>query len=65
MAGLKTITSTILVLASRSLKLILWLIPFIKAHFHGNFNFVTSYKILSELNEHIFSFVFLVNIHLK
>lgn len=34
-AGLKTITSTILVLSSRSLKLILWLMPFVKAHFQG------------------------------
>ncbi|XP_063982746.1 vacuolar protein sorting-associated protein 54 isoform X1 [Diachasmimorpha longicaudata] len=32
-AGLKTITSTILVLAARSLKLVLWLMPFVKAHF--------------------------------
>lgn len=32
-AGLKTITSTILVLAARSLKLILWFMPFVKAHF--------------------------------
>ncbi|XP_043257225.1 vacuolar protein sorting-associated protein 54 isoform X2 [Colletes gigas] len=32
-AGLKTITSTILVLAARSLKLILWLMPFVKTHF--------------------------------
>jgi len=35
-AGLKTITSTILVLAARSLKLILWFMPFVKAHFQGN-----------------------------
>lgn len=34
-AGLKTITSTILVLAGRSLKLILWFMPFVKAHFQG------------------------------
>ncbi|XP_033216435.1 vacuolar protein sorting-associated protein 54 [Belonocnema kinseyi] len=34
-AGLKTITSTILVLAARSLKLILWIMPFVKAHFQG------------------------------
>ncbi|XP_034944427.1 vacuolar protein sorting-associated protein 54 [Chelonus insularis] len=34
-AGLKTITSTILVLASRSLKLILWTMPFVRAHFHA------------------------------
>lgn len=34
-AGLKTITSTILVLAGRSLKLVLWLMPFVKAHFQG------------------------------
>ncbi|KAL2736024.1 vacuolar protein sorting-associated protein 54 isoform X1 [Vespula squamosa] len=32
-AGLKTITSTILVLAARSLKLILWFMPYIKKHF--------------------------------
>ncbi|KAH0534592.1 vacuolar protein sorting-associated protein 54 isoform X1 [Cotesia glomerata] len=32
-AGLKTITSTILVLASRSLKLLLWCMPFVKSHF--------------------------------
>ncbi|CAK9797671.1 Vacuolar protein sorting-associated protein 54 [Anthophora plagiata] len=32
-AGLKTITSTILVLAARSLKLILWFMPFVKSHF--------------------------------
>ncbi|XP_076245254.1 VPS54 subunit of GARP complex scat [Calliopsis andreniformis] len=32
-AGLKTITSTILVLAARSLKLILWFMPFVKTHF--------------------------------
>ncbi|XP_015608424.1 vacuolar protein sorting-associated protein 54 [Cephus cinctus] len=32
-AGLKTITSTILVLASRSLQLILWLMPYVKNHF--------------------------------
>ncbi|XP_017875868.1 vacuolar protein sorting-associated protein 54 [Ceratina calcarata] len=32
-AGLKTITSTILVLAARSLKLILWLMPYVKTHF--------------------------------
>ncbi|KAF7996326.1 hypothetical protein HCN44_001958 [Aphidius gifuensis] len=32
-AGLKTITSTILVLAGRSLKLILWFMPFVKLHF--------------------------------
>ncbi|XP_046587056.1 vacuolar protein sorting-associated protein 54 isoform X1 [Neodiprion lecontei] len=32
-AGLKTITSTILVLASRSLQLLLWFMPFVKAHF--------------------------------
>lgn len=32
-AGLKTITSTILVLAARSLKLILWLMPYVKSHF--------------------------------
>ncbi|XP_043498627.1 vacuolar protein sorting-associated protein 54 [Polistes fuscatus] len=32
-AGLKTITSTILVLAARSLKLILWFMPNIKKHF--------------------------------
>ncbi|OAD53014.1 Vacuolar protein sorting-associated protein 54 [Eufriesea mexicana] len=32
-AGLKTITSTILVLAARSLKLILWFMPFVKLHF--------------------------------
>jgi hypothetical protein len=36
-AGLKTITSIILVLASRSLKLVLWLMPFVKAHFQGIF----------------------------
>ena len=47
-AGLKTITSTILVLASRSLKLILWLMPFVKTHFQGNvlnsiFNFMEIY----------------------
>ncbi|XP_031829254.2 VPS54 subunit of GARP complex scat [Nomia melanderi] len=34
-AGLKTITSTILVLAARSLKLILWFMPFVKAHFQS------------------------------
>lgn len=34
-AGLKTITSTILVLASRSLKLLLWCMPFVKSHFQG------------------------------
>ncbi|XP_066592253.1 vacuolar protein sorting-associated protein 54 isoform X2 [Prorops nasuta] len=34
-AGLKTITSTILVLAARSLKLILWLMPFVKIHFQA------------------------------
>lgn len=34
-AGLKTITSTILVLAARSLKLILWFMPYIKKHFQG------------------------------
>ncbi|XP_058809488.1 vacuolar protein sorting-associated protein 54 isoform X2 [Phymastichus coffea] len=34
-AGLKTITSTILVLAGRSLKLVLWLMPFVKAHFQA------------------------------
>ncbi|EFN76173.1 Vacuolar protein sorting-associated protein 54 [Harpegnathos saltator] len=34
-AGLKTITSTILVLAARSLKLILWFMPFVKAHFQA------------------------------
>lgn len=34
-AGLKTITSTILMLASRSLQLILWFMPFIKTHFQG------------------------------
>ncbi|XP_014216228.1 vacuolar protein sorting-associated protein 54 [Copidosoma floridanum] len=34
-AGLKTITSTILVLAARSLKLVLWLMPFVKAHFQA------------------------------
>ncbi|XP_076749505.1 VPS54 subunit of GARP complex scat [Xylocopa sonorina] len=32
-AGLKTITSTILVLAARSLKLILWFMPYVKSHF--------------------------------
>ena len=36
-AGLKTITSKILVLAARSLKLILWIMPFVKAHFQGKF----------------------------
>nr|XP_003705328.1 PREDICTED: vacuolar protein sorting-associated protein 54 [Megachile rotundata] len=34
-AGLKTITSTILVLAARSLKLILWFMPFVKSHFQN------------------------------
>ncbi|KAL7296320.1 hypothetical protein TKK_0010334 [Trichogramma kaykai] len=34
-AGLKTITSTILVLAGRSLKLILWIMPYVKAHFQA------------------------------
>ncbi|XP_018370917.1 PREDICTED: vacuolar protein sorting-associated protein 54 [Trachymyrmex cornetzi] len=34
-AGLKTITSTILVLAARSLKLVLWFMPFVKAHFQA------------------------------
>ncbi|XP_012253951.2 vacuolar protein sorting-associated protein 54 isoform X2 [Athalia rosae] len=34
-AGLKTITSTILVLASRSLQLLLWFMPFVKAHFQA------------------------------
>ncbi|KAJ8669831.1 hypothetical protein QAD02_001090 [Eretmocerus hayati] len=34
-AGLKTITSTILVLNARSLKLVLWLMPYVKAHFHA------------------------------
>lgn len=34
-AGLKTITSTILVLAARSLRLIIWIMPFVKAHFQG------------------------------
>ncbi|KAG7204995.1 hypothetical protein KM043_005380 [Ampulex compressa] len=34
-AGLKTITSTILVLAARSLKLILWFMPIVKAHFQA------------------------------
>lgn len=38
-AGLKTITSTILVLAARSLKLILWFMPFVKAHFQGNLKY--------------------------
>lgn len=38
-AGLKTITSTILVLAARSLKLILWFMPFVKSHFQGKFNY--------------------------
>lgn len=38
-AGLKTITSTILVLAGRSLKLILWLMPFVKIHFQSKFRF--------------------------
>lgn len=38
-AGLKTITSTILVLAARSLKLILWFMPFVKSHFQSEFNF--------------------------
>ncbi|XP_023287854.1 vacuolar protein sorting-associated protein 54 [Orussus abietinus] len=32
-AGLKRITSTILVLTSRSLKLVLWLMPYVRAHF--------------------------------
>lgn len=36
-AGLKTITSTILVLASRSLQLLLWFMPFVKTHFQGLF----------------------------
>lgn len=34
-AGLKTITSTILVLAARSLKLVLWFMPYIKKHFQA------------------------------
>nr|XP_034181848.1 vacuolar protein sorting-associated protein 54 isoform X2 [Osmia lignaria] len=34
-AGLKSITSTILVLAARSLKLILWFMPFVKSHFQN------------------------------
>lgn len=34
-AGLKTITSTILVLAARSLKLILWFMPYVKSHFQS------------------------------
>lgn len=34
-AGLKTITSTILVLAGRSLKLLLWLMAFVKSHFQA------------------------------
>lgn len=33
-AGLKTITSTNLALASRSLQLVLWMIPHIRAHFN-------------------------------
>ncbi|KAJ8927450.1 hypothetical protein NQ314_020121 [Rhamnusium bicolor] len=34
-AGLKTITSTNLALASRSLQLVLWMIPHIRAHFNA------------------------------
>ena len=35
--GLKTITTTNLVLTSRSLQLILWLMPYIKTHFDGRY----------------------------
>ncbi|KAK0161271.1 hypothetical protein PV327_009758 [Microctonus hyperodae] len=41
-AGLKRITSTILVLAGRSLKLILWLMPFVKTHFQELANHSTN-----------------------
>lgn len=34
-AGLKTITSTNLALASRALQLVLWMIPHVRAHFTG------------------------------
>lgn len=34
-AGLKTITTTNLVLASRSLQLIIWLLPYIRSYFAG------------------------------
>lgn len=34
-ARLKTITTTNLVLASRSLQLIVWLIPYVRKHFDG------------------------------
>jgi vacuolar protein sorting-associated protein 54 len=34
-AGLKTITTTNLALASRALQLLLWLIPHVKDHFQG------------------------------
>lgn len=34
-AGLKTITTTNLALASRALQLLLWLIPHVKNHFQG------------------------------
>lgn len=35
-AGLDTITTTNLALASRALQLLLWLIPHIRVHFMGN-----------------------------
>lgn len=41
-AGLKTITSTILVLAARSLKLILWFMPYVKSHFQSKSMFLYS-----------------------
>ena len=55
-AGLKTITTTILVLASRSLKLVLWLMPFVKTHFQGMQHFNAHNQILHIIAEREFNF---------
>lgn len=49
-AGLKSITSTILVLAARSLKLVLWLMPFVKTHFQSTFFFFVFFFVFFKNN---------------
>lgn len=54
-AGLKTITSTNLALTSRSLQLVLWIIPFIRTHFNeiSNDPFTSLNSVEKDIQNHI------------